>query len=137
MPLDLRAGCRLCTVQFTSVNVSHCVYLPNWLMNICFSNHSKIQLQRNCSYVAALCLERYGLLTQAANVPEFSSRCSWFEPWYFKLEGSKHTRYSSSGFLRVFRRLGWIDLLWRALFSSSFPSSLWGSNTKFCIWSLY
>lgn len=50
------------------------------------------------------------LLTEAADVPEFSSRCSWFEPWYFKPEDSQHNKYSFSGFLRVFRSLGWIDL---------------------------
>lgn len=76
--------------------------------------------------VVALCLERYDLLSAVANVPEFSSRGSWFEPWSFKPEDStSQFTYSSSQFWRVFRSVGWLGFLWWAPFStSSFPSSL-------------
>lgn len=43
--------------------------------------------------IVALCLERYDLLIAVANMPEFSSRCSWFEPWYFKPEDSHKTAH--------------------------------------------
>lgn len=36
-------------------------------------------------YIVHLCLERDDLLTQVIDMPEFNSRCSSFEPWYFKL----------------------------------------------------
>lgn len=99
-------------------------------MNPCFSNHCKLNLQSICTYVVALCLEWYGLLTQAADVPKFSSRCSWFEPRYFKLEKNQHTKCSFSGFLRVFQKLGmnWLTVTSPLLLLFFLPCWSWGSH---------
>lgn len=77
--------------------------------------------------VVALGLKRYDLLIAVANVPEFSSRCSWFEPWYFKPEDSQKTARQIL-ILSIFKSFQKCEVTWFSMMSpfstSSSPSIL-------------